>query len=441
MTKFVPLMLMALSFAGTAMAMPVEDITLKNVTPKEGELDINLRSLNQITLTFSQDIEVGENKKATLTLPTGEELTAKMVRNRFMANTVTLNYEDFIPLNGTYTLTIKRWSVGDAEWIENDESGHSNPQIEVEWTISNGLEAGVDYDLNPVSISPVNNATISYANGGQTLSKVQIVMPKGAIMNPASEIHLSCTEARYEQKLTFMAAEGTEKITYTANVSPAPTISGDYTLLIPGGSFGDADFIAGEGGHANPPITYLYSVTGNMSEEGELLGGVDYSALPTSFELEREGENYTASMTVASTMRFAENKGADCALLDEYGYAVSDINLTVNTDTPNTAQITFAAPLDEEKSYTLVIPQGLFGTAAWVESKFTDGQANPQLTEVFTPSKVTTSVKKIEATESSRPNDIYTSTGILLHRDATEAQIRALTPGLYIIAGKKVMVK
>lgn len=43
--------------------------------------------------------------------------------------------------------------------------------------------------------------------------------------------------------------------------------------------------------------------------------------------------------------------------------------------------------------------------------------------------------------EIARPNDIYTLQGVCLKRDASQFDIDALTPGLYIIAGKKVIVK
>ncbi len=42
---------------------------------------------------------------------------------------------------------------------------------------------------------------------------------------------------------------------------------------------------------------------------------------------------------------------------------------------------------------------------------------------------------------STRSNDIYTLQGVCVKRNATDEDVKALTPGLYIIGGKKVMVK
>lgn len=432
MKKSLQTAILALLCAASASAMPVDDVTLKYVSPQQGELDIELRSLSQITLTFDQDIEVAENKTATLALPNGETLTAPLVRNRFLGNTVTLNFPEILPLNGKYTLTIKRWSVGDAEWIANYEAGHSNPKIEVEWTVSNGLEAGVDYDLNPVSITPANNASIAYAATGS----VKIVMPEGTIMNPNVAIHLSCTEAKYEQQLTFVAT-GSKNVTYTAEISPVPVVNGTYTLMIPGGSFGDADFIAGNGGHANPPISYQYSFSGNMSSDGELLSGVDYSEKPVSFGIAKSGNSYVATLKTVSDMAFNVAKTSSIQLLNQQAYAVDGVSFSLNASTAGEAEIGFTANLDADKRYTLLIPEGLFGNSIWVASNYAEGTANPQLRLDFTPSELISAVEAVVASAENQPNTVYTASGILIYRDATEAQISALAPGIYIIAGKK----
>lgn len=58
---------------------------------------------------------------------------------------------------------------------------------------------------------------------------------------------------------------------------------------------------------------------------------------------------------------------------------------------------------------------------------------------------VTTEIEDIATEDSdaagSRPGDIFNLQGICLKRNASQADIDALTPGLYIIAGQKVLVK
>lgn len=47
----------------------------------------------------------------------------------------------------------------------------------------------------------------------------------------------------------------------------------------------------------------------------------------------------------------------------------------------------------------------------------------------------------IDSVESERPDDIYNLQGVCIKRNASQDDIEALQPGLYIIAGKKVLVK
>ncbi len=50
-------------------------------------------------------------------------------------------------------------------------------------------------------------------------------------------------------------------------------------------------------------------------------------------------------------------------------------------------------------------------------------------------------VKADMKASTERPNDIYNLQGICLKRNATDDDVKALTPGLYIVGGKKLLVK
>ncbi len=49
--------------------------------------------------------------------------------------------------------------------------------------------------------------------------------------------------------------------------------------------------------------------------------------------------------------------------------------------------------------------------------------------------------EEFDSVKADRPNDIYTLQGVCVKRNASQEDIDALAPGLYIIAGKKVLVK
>lgn len=424
-----------------AWAMPVEDITLSHVIPAEGELDVELRSLEQITLTLTTgDFETAEGAVATLSCPDGTTLSAPLKQNRFQKERILLEFPDIIHYNGDYTLTIKKWSLGDAVWVENPETGHSNPKIEVKWTVVNGLEAGVEYDIEPTSVTPANNATIDFNSGGAQLRQIKLVFPAGTYVNPAIPVTLSNVENRYSQELLFVGRQGASTVTYTAAVSPAPVMSGNYTLYVSAGAFGDEDFVAGKGGHANKGIGLVYSVTGPQTEDGEMIETVEYVLTPQKTEMRKPADMYEAVLTWDTAPETDGGELKNCLLVDSRNFAVevSDLALTVNG---TEAVISFSADLDRNSAYRLVVAEGIFGDSMWLSSDKTLGSANPQMIAAFTPSDITVGVDSVDADTPAGPVTVYTATGLLLHSDASDADLRALPAGLYIIAGKKVMVK
>lgn len=415
----------------------VNDITLRNIAPKAGDLDIQMRSLEVVMLNFSTDVNVRENTLAYLTTPDGQELTSVMERNQYMKNTVLLNFPDITYYNGDYTLTIKRWSVGDDEWLADYEQGHSNAEIKVVWTVSNGLTAGVDYDLQPVSVLPANNTSFTYP--AQPLVAVQVTMPSGAVKNPEIEATLSCVEARYNSTLTFVAEDRGKNIVYTATVSPPPSYKGDYMLSIPAGMFGDEQYISEGTGHASPDITMMYSVT--PSDEGSTGDEeyVDWTLQPSTAKLVANENDYTMNWSWSGGTQINTELLSEWKILDSRRYKVPGITFTLLDAADPKAGVKFTAELNKEETYTLLVPQGMFHDATYASSDGKLGMANPQLRYDFVPEDITSGVTAAVADEKPANRSVYTSQGIRLYDNATEEQIRNLPAGLYIIAGKKVM--
>ena len=52
-----------------------------------------------------------------------------------------------------------------------------------------------------------------------------------------------------------------------------------------------------------------------------------------------------------------------------------------------------------------------------------------------------TGIQSVEASDICLPADIYTLQGVCLKRQASQSDVEALSPGIYIIGGKKVVVK
>lgn len=417
----------------------VNDIDLKNIVPKAGELDIEIRSLEQITLTFNQDVNVRENTLAYLTTPDGKELTFVMQRNQYLKNTVLIGFPDINYFNGDYTLTIKRWSVGDDEWFEDYEQGHSNAEIKVVWTINNGLPPGADYDLQPVSVLPANNTSFTYP--AKPLTAIQITMPEGSVMNPKVQASLSCVKARYASTLTFIAENKGRNIIYTADVSPTPSVMGDYTLVFPAGMFGNEQYIAEQKGYASPTITMLYSVSPSDEESTGDEETVDWSMRPLAAKLEATGNDYLLTWRWSGNPNVNSEALSDWCVIDPRGYKVPDIAFTFADPEAPAAVVKFTAELQPDGQYVLLVPQAMFHDETYTTLEGKLGTASPQLRYDFVPEDITCGVTAAVAGEKPAKRSVYTSQGIRLYDNATEDQLRTLPASLYIIAGKEVLVR
>lgn len=135
---------------------------------------------------------------------------------------------------------------------------------------------------------------------------------------------------------------------------------------------------------------------------------------------------------------------AGCLVLDEYGFAVEGAEPALaDAATPETSVFRFSARLERDRRYTIVIAPDIFGNREWEESKGLLGETNPQIVHKFVPSELNgggnvDGIVAVTATAGTAGRDVYSATGMLLRRNATEADVDALPAGLYIVGGRKV---
>lgn len=378
------------SFAAMAVT---NDITVVRAQPTSGNLDAEMRSLNEIAITLSQPVMLGETKKqATLTGVDGTVYKSDISVNAYTKSILQLDFGDVTLYNGTYTLIIPKWSVGDQEWFDNYEVGHSNAELKVEWNVYNALEYGKDYSLTPNLIQPADGAFFSYTNGVE-LQQIRITYYRDANLIPGTTTLLTCAEAKFNQELFFTAEKSGSKTVFTANVSPRPSVDGNYTLIIPAGTFGDDAYAATGEGAINPPIVAQYEVSGipgqNGDDEnlGETKSGPDFIYEPTKVALDTE--TMTATLTFAGTAFVNNAKLSDFRVVDENRYAVDGLTFSlVETDNAKSVAVKIAGNLTADANYTLVIPENFCGNSIWSNGNYNDGQSNPQILISFVAPEV-----------------------------------------------------
>lgn len=231
----------------------VYDLGIVKCKPAEGEVDMDRIQFESIIVTV-KDKDLGADPEATATLAAEDGSYSFTGQFKFNWGVQFIMFVTEAPkYNGKYTFTIPQGSFGDAEWMADHSTGHSNPEIVVNYSFI-GLKdpASPDnYDIVPESYNPATDAAVS------DLSTVTVNFGKSYnAFDDKAIAHLRCTEAHYEATATPASDWGSS---FTFTFDPAPTEAGNYLLVIPQGAFGDNDFAADETlGHASAEISMVY---------------------------------------------------------------------------------------------------------------------------------------------------------------------------------------
>lgn len=95
-------------------------------------------------------------------------------------------------------------------------------------------------------------------------------------------------------------------------------------------------------------------------------------------------------------------------------------------------------PVSEAGKYEVVIPARVIGDDAFISSGGEDGICNPEIKLSYTVDPDGSAV--VSVADASRA-DVYDIHGRLVLRDASAADMKTLSKGIYVVAGRKVVVK
>lgn len=214
-------------------------------------------------------------------------------------------------------------------------------------------------------------------------------------------------------------------------------------LVIPQGTFGDLEWSGEDGtqpnpycqGHANPELRY------EMKWGGAPVENVLYDFVPESditVSTEADIAKAQVHLTFAGDVFPNERALFGMTFVDADGVEIADAEIEpLMSETDMTIVDFYITYPKTEKAY-LRIPQGSFGDSDWWNSDYMMGHANPALE--YEIKLEDDSVNRI-AIDDMEGNDVYTITGIRVYKDATRDQLHQLQPGIYVIAGRKVLVK
>ena len=237
----------------------------------------------EMTYTSSKTIDISDEMYAgNISLPTDAKLVNNgkallfnnsvayveevpiMVFNPGMGNMALVQFGQVSKpvYNGEYTLKIAKGTFADQAYIEsNGETGVANDAFEVVLTMTGGKEdpnAGGDQEENveyTLEYSDVTGNSNPMDVAAGILSPVSVRYPLGTQMVPGAKAKFINTEVGYEKEIevtifsgTLLNADYDQALFKINNIEKEdlPEVKGTYSIVVPQGIFGDAEYISSE---------------------------------------------------------------------------------------------------------------------------------------------------------------------------------------------------
>lgn len=299
-----------------------------------------------------------------------------------------------------------------------------------EFTMKGGAVPGAT--LEPVSINPENNSVV------EKLDQVILTFPEGTIVSPQTyfvEVYNNREMAGYALLSYDINCTNVINIKFaeTSNASDndciALTEPGNYFIALPEGAI-----ISGEDGNGpfTPEMNLIYTIEDNQSVTYIEPVEVSPASGSTVKSLEKVVVTFPEDNVVGPAIYSLPVNNAA-------GETVAYAYLGIDWDIANIIVITFTEDINNNiptvisanGTYTITVPEGaIFDDAGPVNSEFV-------LTYTVDENVAVESI----STDNQLRGDVYNLQGVCVLRDADAAAVKALAKGIYVINGRKVVVK
>ncbi len=398
----------------------VYDLTVTKTIPAAGEVDLEERQFETINIYMS-DAAARPKDGATATLKcekVGYEVTGKIHWSH--TNMITMTLGQTVTKNGVYTLTIPQGTFGDEAWIADNETGHANAEQVLTYTVIGGTGDAAAYDLEIIKTKPAADSEVDLEM--VQFENVILTVDKGVLPIENAKATLACAGARYSEDCTMTSSvDGQIMVMF-----PMVTVDGTYTLTIPQGMFGDADFVADPTtGHANAAFTCSFEVTGGIPQTSATL-----DLMPLSITPEEEDTHDLSEIivTMPEGTMLKSNAIANLSCTEANYYE----NIIIRGGENGIFTIVPQKAPTKNGVYVLTIKEGVFGDADFMADNNT-GHANTIINKTWNFSEIV-SVDSILT--DGEEVDVYNFQGIRV-----ASKLEGLPAGMYIVKGRKVVIK
>lgn len=427
----------AYNFSGKVEPYKFSSVTLLSVEPTPDAYVISEPSQAVFTYVFSGPVDVV--KAETPLGPAGTHVYS----NSYLSSnsdktewTLNLSEDSFINSEDT-NIIINIYAVDlDGYVVEGNNGYEENSCFQFSWECELGAptftiipaQGAVLDELTEVVCKSDNDTQMAWSWNGtatvQTLSR-QLV---------ATLVPVITSTAQKEVKFTSWVNAETgleEPISLTKG--------GSYVLVFEKGCFTFGTEFNAKGSHN---MASGFEITGNLYQGDEPNPDDQETLEPVSISPE---SGSTVDSLSEIRLNFSEPIGLDKwdayiydadALAYENNYVCKG-EISLDWDDYNLAIVTLAMPVTETGDYILFIPSRTIGTEPWCDSMGASGLCNPAL---FIPYTVDPNHNKVESLDGDTVADVFDINGRIVMRKATREDLKTLEKGIYIFAGKKIIL-
>lgn len=404
----------------------VYDLGVTSTKPAEGVVDLSMITWEVTNIGVGAAYNVRPGVQVTLSNEAaGYSQTAPLREGYVMGATRTMLFTNGKEptVNGTYVLTIPEGSFGDEEWLADPETGHTNPEIKLYYRVTGVGGTDAEYDIEVATVTPAADGTADISEEPLTVS---FTAPGELGFYPNSKLTLKCADANYSGVAVIKTAETADGVTtFTTELNNPVLVNGTYTLSIPEGVFGDAEYVENcATGHGNAAFTSTFTVTGGEGQKEPVKYDLIPEVTPSSDSVLYPGQldvivfvfpagTRPTSDSARATMRCAEANYFDTAYF-------------INGEADGTYELRYGTKPSRDGVYTLTLLEGTFADAD-------DAHQNPEI--VYSFDFRTSGIDGILSDEEAAAG-VYTVNGVYVG-DSTEN----LPAGIYVLKGRKIVKK
>lgn len=394
------------------------------VSPETGE---TVKTLEEIELTFDENVVINPNVTNEITafcLAARQSIKGTADVDMLDSKKVIITFEKPITAStegqtDEYYVDIPEGLIGNADFAASEyTSGKANPMLSYTYTVG---EESTEPDK--VVADPADGSTV------KSLKRVVLEFADATDVGPAYDDNLKIEVRNEAGDVVCEATSDVDMSIEEYNKIPVDlnqeiTADGVYTIHIPAGFY-----LLNEGVKESSEITLTYAVGNAVIQKAVEADPADGSTVTSLKDItltwtkeESVGQNYDTDEPITVT----DAKGETVATVSN--------NTGINFGQEfNQMVITLDQAITAAGTYTVHVPA----------AKFALGDEGDRNSEAFTLTYYIGTSDGINTAVSAQAGvwNVYTVGGVKIMTTTDKAQLSSLGKGLYIINGKKVMVK